>query len=151
MTRFTVVVLISSAFLASAQSPAAEPRKPNIVYILADDLGYGDPGCYNSASKIPTPNIDRLARQGVRFDRAYCPYALCNPSRSSFLSGYRPDRTRVVEQRDVRVCEDARDGLHHELRGAIEPLDPQFGTAGLREANGRMDLRGEHHLRPERG
>jgi arylsulfatase A-like enzyme len=42
-------------------------RRPNIVLIMADDMGYGDPGCYNPASQIPTPNIDRLAAEGVRF------------------------------------------------------------------------------------
>lgn len=99
MTRFTVVVLISSAFLASAQSPAAEPRKPNIVYILADDLGYGDPGCYNPASKIPTPNIDRLAREGVRFTDAHSPSAVCTPTRYGLLTGRYAWRTKL--QRNV--------------------------------------------------
>jgi hypothetical protein len=46
---------------------SAAPARPNIVYILADDLGWGDLGCYNPDSKIPTPNLDRLASQGIRF------------------------------------------------------------------------------------
>jgi len=50
--------------------------KPNIVYILADDLGYGDVGCYNTDTKIPTPNIDRLAAEGVRFTDAHSASAL---------------------------------------------------------------------------
>ena len=61
-------------------------KKPNFVLILADDLGYGDVGCYG-ATKIKTPNIDRLAAEGVRFTQAYCPGSVCSPTRYSLMSG----------------------------------------------------------------
>ena len=54
--------------------------RPNIVYILADDMGYGDVGCYNPQSKIPTPYMDRLAREGMRFADAHSPSAVCTPT-----------------------------------------------------------------------
>ena len=73
--------------------------KPNVVYILADDLGYGDVGCYNPASKIPTPNIDRLAKEGVRFTDAHSPSAVCTPTRYALLTGRYAWRTRL--QRNV--------------------------------------------------
>ncbi len=66
---------------------AAIPEKPNIVFILADDLGYGDLGCYNAESKIATPNLDRLAREGMRFTDAHSPSTVCTPSRYSLLTG----------------------------------------------------------------
>ena len=68
---------------------------PNIVLILADDMGYGDPGCYNPHSKIPTPNLDRLAREGVRFTDAHAAGAVCHPSRYGLLTGSYPFRTDV--------------------------------------------------------
>ena len=58
--------------------------RPNIVYILADDMGYGDVGCYNPQSKIPTPYMDRLAREGMRFTDAHSPSAVCTPTRYGF-------------------------------------------------------------------
>jgi arylsulfatase A len=61
--------------------------KPNIVLILADDLGYGDLGCYNSVSKIPTPHIDRLAHEGMRFTDAHSPATVCTPTRYSLMTG----------------------------------------------------------------
>ena len=61
--------------------------KPNIVFILADDLGYGDIGCYNPEAKAPTPNIDRLAREGMRFTDAHSPSTVCTPTRYSLLTG----------------------------------------------------------------
>lgn len=87
------------AFACLAPSQAAERNNPNIVYILADDLGYGDVGCYNPASKIPTPNIDRLAKEGVRFTDAHSPSAVCTPTRYALLTGRYAWRTRL--QRNV--------------------------------------------------
>jgi arylsulfatase A-like enzyme len=63
------------------------PTRPNIVVILCDDLGWGDPKCYNPQSKIPTPNIDRLAREGMRFTDAHSPSAVCTPTRYGLLTG----------------------------------------------------------------
>ena len=60
---------------------------PNIIYILADDLGYGDLSCYNPDSMIPTPNLDALASQGMRFTDAHAPSSVCTPSRYSILCG----------------------------------------------------------------
>ncbi len=70
------------AFLAGGLALAAQPRI-NVIQILIDDMGYADLGCYGGP--IPTPNIDRIARQGVRFNRAYCQFPLCSPSRSSLM------------------------------------------------------------------
>jgi arylsulfatase A len=70
--------------------------RPNIVFIMADDLGYGDPGCYG-ATKIPTPNIDRLAGEGIRFTDAHSSSAVCTPSRYSVLTGRYCWRTRLKE------------------------------------------------------
>ncbi len=64
----------------------AEAAKPNVVILLADDLGYGDVGCYG-ATKIKTPNIDRLAAEGVRFTQAYTPGSVCSPTRYGLLAG----------------------------------------------------------------
>jgi len=66
---------------------------PNIVFILADDLGYGDVGCYNDRSKVPTPNLDKLASQGMRFTDAHSPSTVCTPTRYSLLTGRMAFRT----------------------------------------------------------
>ncbi len=75
--------------------PVGAADKPNIVYILADDLGYGDVGCYNPASKIPTPNLDRLAKEGMQFTDAHSPSAVCTPTRYGLLTGRYAWRTRL--------------------------------------------------------
>lgn len=83
----------AGAASGKAQTPkAGEP--PNIVLILCDDLGYGDVGCYNAESKIPTTHMDRLASQGIRFTDAHAPAAVCSPSRYGLLTGQYPWRTR---------------------------------------------------------
>jgi arylsulfatase A-like enzyme len=73
-------------------SQAAGPR-PNIVLIYCDDLGYGDVGCYGS--RIPTPNIDRLAADGIRFTHFYSGNPVCSPSRTALLTGRYPVRAGV--------------------------------------------------------
>ncbi len=68
---------------------------PNIIYILADDFGYGDTNCYNPQSKIQTPHIDRLAEAGMRFTDAHTPSAVCTPTRYGILTGRYAWRTRL--------------------------------------------------------
>src|SRR5512146_522796 len=82
------------AGMAMAPALAAE-RLPNIVYILADDLGWGDLGCYNAASGVPTPNADRLASQGVRFTDMHSPSAVCTPTRYGIMTGRYCWRSRL--------------------------------------------------------
>ena len=90
-------VFIALVFALAAESVAAaelqEPSsfKPNIVIIYADDLGYGDVGCYG-ATMIKTPNIDKLATQGMKFTDAHAAGSLCSPSRYGILTGRSPWR-----------------------------------------------------------
>ena len=78
---------------AWADGPDAA-RKPNIVLIVADDMGYGDLGCYG-AKDLSTPNLDKLAAQGVKFTQFYCAAPVCAPMRVSFLTGKYPQRTSL--------------------------------------------------------
>ena len=68
---------------------------PNIVFIMADDMGYGDVGCYNPDTKIPTPNMDKLAQEGIRFTDAHSPSAVCTPTRYGVLTGRYCWRSRL--------------------------------------------------------
>ncbi len=81
--------------IVSATAQADAQEKMNVLFIVSDDLTNNAVGCYGGPRK--TPNIDALAQRGVRFDRAYCQFPLCNPSRASFLTGLRPDSLRVYE------------------------------------------------------
>ena len=87
------LILIMVACTAPLVAQSAPP--PNIVLILADDLGYGDPGCFNDASKIPTPHIDRLAAEGLRLTDAHSPSSVCTPTRYGILTGRYAWRTKL--------------------------------------------------------
>ena len=111
--------VLSNVFIGSvfAQSPYLDGLKrktqsyPNIVFILADDLGYGDLGCYGQ-KKIRTPNIDRLAAEGMRFTQAYAGNTVCAPSRAALMTGLHMGHARIrgnakvpLEPGDVTVAE----------------------------------------------
>lgn len=85
---------LGAATAGAALQGAPSARKPNIVFILLDDLGYGDVGCYGQ-TKIQTPNIDRLATQGTRFTDCYAGGAVCAPSRSVLMTGLHTGHTPV--------------------------------------------------------
>ena len=92
----TLLASLLLAPLAGLHAAEAKPAaKPNIIFILADDLGYGDVGCYNKDSKIPTPNLDRLAGEGMRFTDAHAASSVCTPSRYAILTGRYAWRTRL--------------------------------------------------------
>src|SRR5262245_1810170 len=85
-----------SALLASAlMLTVSAAEKPNIIIILADDLGYGDLGCYGHAS-IRTPNLDRMAAEGLRFTEFYAGQSYCTPSRAALLTGRLAVRSGVA-------------------------------------------------------
>lgn len=85
-----IFLFVTASCLAAPEAP-----RPNIVFILADDLGYGDLTCYNKDSKIPTPNLDRLASEGTRFTDAHAPTSVCTPTRYAILTGRYSWRTRL--------------------------------------------------------
>jgi arylsulfatase A len=90
MKFFSSLFALVSLLLALSSALSATP--PNIVYVLFDDLGYGEPTCYRPESKIKTPNIDRLAAQGMRFTDAHSASSVCTPTRYGILTGRYPMR-----------------------------------------------------------
>lgn len=95
----TIAMVCLLVCLASSWNLLRASDSPNIIYILADDLGYGDLGCYNPESKVPTPRLDRFATQGMRFRDAHSPSSVCTPTRYALLTGRYAWRTRL--QRNV--------------------------------------------------
>ena len=98
MKNLLIKSLIIPAALAAVSCSEKKPDKPlNVLFIAVDDMN-NDLGCFGN-NQVHSPNIDRLAAKGVAFDHAYCQYPLCSPSRSSLLTGMRPDSTRVFDLR----------------------------------------------------
>ncbi|MCC6785585.1 MAG: arylsulfatase [Planctomycetes bacterium] len=104
MLRATLA-LATCALAACAVPSGTTARPPNVLIVLADDLGYGDPRCYNDESKIPTPRMDALAAEGLRFTDAHAPASVCSPTRYGILTGRYAWRGRLQ-------------------RGVLMPLDP---------------------------
>ncbi len=93
MTRISIAAILCWALISCADQEPEAPPLPNILFILADDLGYGDVACYNEESRIPTPNLDQLAKEGMRFTDAQSPSTVCTPTRYSILTGRMAFRT----------------------------------------------------------
>lgn len=111
IAAFIIVFGVSALLPHRAAYSGEDARRPNIVFILADDLGYGDLGCYGQ-QRVNTPNIDRLAGQGVRFTDCYAGSTVCAPSRCSLMTGLTTGHSRVrgnalvpLRPQDVTVAE----------------------------------------------
>ena len=94
-TPLLVLLALSNCIIEHAEA-MERPVKPNVVLILTDDLGWQDVGCYDIDEPCPfdTPNINRLATQGVQFFQGYSPAPTCSPSRVAILSGKHPARSQ---------------------------------------------------------
>jgi len=115
-----VCLLLALGAVATAAQPATSGRPRNIVLIYADDIGYGDLGCYG-ASRVKTPNVDRLAREGVRFTDGHSPSATCTPSRYAMLTGeyaWRQRGTNILPGNAALIIEPERFTLPSMLRHA---------------------------------
>ncbi len=93
LTLLTALLLVPLAALHAAEAPS---KKPNILFSLADDLGWGDLRCYGNKA-VDTPTIDALALQGVRLTAHYSPSPLCSPARAGYLTGRFNHRTGAVD------------------------------------------------------
>ena len=118
MTRLVITFIIALLLPFGAVSKAADAPPPNIVILYADDMGYGDLGCQNPQSKIPTPHLDRLAREGTRFTDAHSSSGVCTPSRYALLHGRYHWRKfhGIVNSFDQPILDDERLTMAEMLR-----------------------------------
>lgn len=140
--RSLLIVMLAvtvSMILFSRSLVAAESSRPNIVLILADDLGWGDLGCYGHG-RLKTPNLDRLARQGTLFTQFYVNASVCSPSRCAFMTGQYPARHRIHGH--------YADPVQNEARGMSQWLDPAVpNIASLLKSAGYVTAHiGKWHL-----
>src|SRR5581483_1279991 len=116
---FLSLVAVLVARPAADAQPTRPARLPNVVIVYADDLGYGDLGCFG-ATRIQTPNLDRMAREGVRFTDFYVAQAVCSASRAALLTGRYPNRVGILGA----LGPSNKNGLSKKERTLAELLKP---------------------------
>ena len=99
--RLTLLALALGALLMTSCNTTVEETKPNVIYILMDDMGYGDAGCYGQ-EKFTTPNIDQMAADGMKFTQHYSGSTVCAPSRSSLLTGQHTGHTPIRGNKEIK-------------------------------------------------
>jgi arylsulfatase A-like enzyme len=126
------IFFIAACSLVSSARAAARAAKPNIVFILSDDVGYGDLVCYG-AQRVKTPHLDRIAREGVRFTDAHSPASVCTPTRFAFMTGkyaWRQPGTGIAPGNATLLI----------------PVGPPTVASVLKQAGYRTGLVGKWHL-----
>ena len=132
--KFLRLLLLSLAVIFSAR--AAE-MKPNIVLILADDLGINDLHCYGRAEHH-TPNLDRLAEQGIRFTDGYCAQAICSASRAALMTGKCPARLHLTNFLPGRADAASQRVKQPIIEGQLPLEEMLFGTWHCPHCRGKV-------------
>src|SRR5215212_7430335 len=139
--EFVASTVAASALVGSGGADAAQAERPNVLYIMADDLGWGDLSCYGRPD-YRTPNLDRLASEGVRFTQGYSAAPVCTPTRCAFVTGRYPARTAVGLEEPLawkrQLVEQKRDP-------GLPPEHPTVASL-LKAAGYRTALVGKWHL-----
>jgi arylsulfatase A-like enzyme len=138
------LMLLCAALCITAFSQAAEPARPNIVLVFADDLGVNDLACYGRKDHR-TPNLDRLAGQGMRFTCAYTAQPICSPSRAAIMTGKSPARLHLTNFLPGRADAASQKLLQPRIEGQL-PLEEVTLAELLREAGYATGLFGKWHL-----
>ena len=139
-----VAFAATSRAVVCAAEPTKRPSKPNIVLILADDLGINDLSCYGRKDQ-PTPNLDRLAGQGMRFTSAYAAAPICSPSRAAILTGKCPARLNLTNFLNGRADAPSQKLLQPRIEGQL-PLEEVTLAEVLKQAGYATGIFGKWHL-----
>jgi arylsulfatase A len=138
------LVLVFAFLMVPFVRPAEKEVSPNIVFILADDLGWNDLGCYGR-KEHHTPNLDQLAREGSRFTCAYAAQPICSPSRAAILTGKAPARLRLTTYLPGRADCNSQKLLHPIINQHL-PLEEKSVAEYLRDAGYATGYIGKWHL-----
>jgi arylsulfatase A-like enzyme len=145
LRRSFVLGSLSAASMAAISSQAAtRGRQPNIIFILADDMGWGDASVYGQRH-VRTPNIDRLAAQGIRFTQGYAGAPVCGPSRCALMTGLHTGHGRIRDNFALAGGELGTKGAQTIRRASLTPADKTVAQY-LQEAKYKTGLMGKWHL-----
>src|SRR5688572_3489776 len=135
---------VLSALLLAAPIGAADQARPNVVLILADDLGVNDLGCYGRREHH-TPHLDRLAAQGMRFTSAYCAQPICSPARAALMTGKAPARLHLTTFLPGRADAPSQKLLHPKINQQL-PREEKTLPEYLKAAGYATACVGKWHL-----
>lgn len=139
------MALVCLVALAADRADGAESRRPNILFVLIDDMGYRDLGCFGG-TRVETPEIDRLAAEGIAFDRFYVSAPICSPSRVAVMTGQYPGRWRITSFLNTAE-DDAKRGIADWLSPDAPFVARYFQQAGYHTAHvGKWHMGGQREV-----
>jgi arylsulfatase len=135
MKILLTTLLACAAYATSIETTCAAERRPNIIYLLADDLGYAELGCYGQ-KWIKTPHIDRIAKEGIRFTHHYSGNAVCAPSRCCLLTGKHPGHAYIRSNGNPKNLQPLKEKFGWEFPGQFPIPKSEFTIGEMLQAHG---------------